>query len=399
VFNVKTLPDNPSLDHLHQQAKDLLTEMRTTRPDATLSDALASLAYQYGYRTWADLKAEVDRRRATLTAGDPARASEVADAFGLGRPTGPMLQVERAWAGQVWSLETDEGRWSATELFEWIDLDGEVEVALVEAAIEAGVIAPKPVRDTAGAVVSNTGGSRWRVHEAMKLGPAPAIPAAPATAAAVGRVLATLHQLALPAPGPIALWLTYRRPDAIWQDLLAKATSSGASWAPRLAEVLPDLLDLSRIPDGDDLTPPAILSHCGLGLGSVRMRGQGKVAIVGWDHAGPTSVRWEVGGALAAWGAGIRKVNKGAARALLDAYRETAPAIGPLDLTIFTSTIAAWLNWTATRIGIALNDDTDEQSRAVAQREVPRLLAQPMTRAELERVLDAVNSHAAARAT
>ena len=36
---MKTLPDSPSLDHLRQQAKDLVTQMRVLRPDATLSEA------------------------------------------------------------------------------------------------------------------------------------------------------------------------------------------------------------------------------------------------------------------------------------------------------------------------------------------------------------------------
>ena len=40
---MKTLPDSPSLDHLRQQAKDLLPQLRTVRPGASLSDAQAQL--------------------------------------------------------------------------------------------------------------------------------------------------------------------------------------------------------------------------------------------------------------------------------------------------------------------------------------------------------------------
>lgn len=62
---MKTLPDSPSLDHLRQQAKDLVTQMRVLRPDATLSEAQTVVAEQHGFRIWPDLKAEVDRRCAT----------------------------------------------------------------------------------------------------------------------------------------------------------------------------------------------------------------------------------------------------------------------------------------------------------------------------------------------
>jgi hypothetical protein len=58
---VKTLPDSPSLDHLRNQAKDLLAGLRDSDPGATLAHAQASLAEQYGFRSWTDLKAEVDR--------------------------------------------------------------------------------------------------------------------------------------------------------------------------------------------------------------------------------------------------------------------------------------------------------------------------------------------------
>ena len=71
---MKTLPDNPNLDHLRRQAKDLLAGLRDTHPDASLADAQASLAEQYGFRTWTDLKAEVDRRRGHGRVADPALA-------------------------------------------------------------------------------------------------------------------------------------------------------------------------------------------------------------------------------------------------------------------------------------------------------------------------------------
>lgn len=132
---MKTLPDSPSLDHLRQQAKDVLTNLRMVRPEATLSDAQTLVAEQHGFRTWPDLKAEVDRRSAEVRTADDGVARAVADAFGIGPPQGAMTAVERQWAGQAWSLTTDRGRWLARQLFQWFDESAvDSEVLLAEAA-------------------------------------------------------------------------------------------------------------------------------------------------------------------------------------------------------------------------------------------------------------------------
>ena len=118
---MKTLPESPSLDHLRQQAKDVLPQLRVVRPGATLADAQALVAEQYGFRTWPDLKAEVDRRRKASVHADESVASSVAAAFDLGVPTGAMTGLGRQWAGYAWALTTDRGRWLARELFEWFE--------------------------------------------------------------------------------------------------------------------------------------------------------------------------------------------------------------------------------------------------------------------------------------
>ena len=76
VLSVKTLPDNPNpnLDHLRQQAKDLLAGLRDGDPAASLAGAQASLAEQYGFRTWTELKAEVERRCGQADVADSALA-------------------------------------------------------------------------------------------------------------------------------------------------------------------------------------------------------------------------------------------------------------------------------------------------------------------------------------
>src|SRR5882672_12327192 len=54
------LPERPNLDHLKKQAKDRLTTLRQGSPAARLADAQYALAREYGFGSWAALKAHVE---------------------------------------------------------------------------------------------------------------------------------------------------------------------------------------------------------------------------------------------------------------------------------------------------------------------------------------------------
>src|SRR5215831_18208039 len=65
----RQLPEKPSLEYLKKQAKELLRSLRQGK----LADAQHALANEYGFATWAELKAHVEAR--TLT---PAQALKAA---------------------------------------------------------------------------------------------------------------------------------------------------------------------------------------------------------------------------------------------------------------------------------------------------------------------------------
>jgi hypothetical protein len=54
------LPERPNLDHLKKQAKDRLITLRQRAPGARLADAQHALAREYGFVSWAALKAHVE---------------------------------------------------------------------------------------------------------------------------------------------------------------------------------------------------------------------------------------------------------------------------------------------------------------------------------------------------
>jgi len=114
----------------------------------SLADAQAALAQRYGFRTWTDLKAEVDCRRGQADVADEALARAVAACFGLGEVTGPMRSVARVdEMARRWSVETERGRWAVRTMDTWRPIvDADTDVALQQAAAGAGILLPAPVR-------------------------------------------------------------------------------------------------------------------------------------------------------------------------------------------------------------------------------------------------------------
>jgi hypothetical protein len=394
---MKTLPEHPSLGHVRQQAKDLLTQRRSTDPAATLAGAQSELAQEYGFPSWADLKAEVDRLRATTREANAGTAGQLAEAFGLGTVTGPMTAIEKSWAGEVWSLPSDRGRWAATQLFEWtpvIDNHLDDEVRLVEAARSAGLAAPLPVRSTDGRVLVTIGDHRWRVHEEVKLGPAP-VTVTTDVAAVAGHALGMLHRLSLPTDRSItappsapvqARWLSSRPTEEAWQYLARQASAAGRPWAAVLQRLIPALLDISAV-CADLSSEPVVLSKFRLLPTDLRPGPDGGWVILNWEHAGPIPRGQELGASLAECDKGDDPAVR---RAFLAGYRSSGIEVPTLDMTMFTTAVSATLNWTATRMSVALTSDNDER-RQSADREVPLLLANPPSRQRFYRILEAVS--------
>jgi Ser/Thr protein kinase RdoA (MazF antagonist) len=387
---MKTLPDSPNLDHLRRQAKDLLAGLRDGRPGTTLADAQTTLAQQYGFRTWTDLKAEVDRRRGDAgTAGEEV-ARELADRFDLGRVTRPMTSVARPDdSGRQWMLDTDRGRWAVRNMDTWRPIvDAETDVALQEATAAAGVLVPAPVRSRSGAIVETVDGHTWRVNRWVSAGPPLSAPVSAGIMREVGRIHAIVHGLDLPAPDRISPWHTWRRSEEEWRQVAARARAARAGWAAAVTDALPALMDMDTI--GEDATPPApVLCHNNLGPSEVRRRSGGGLVVVDWHHAGGQPPSWELGFALMAWLVGPGgTVNEAGARALLDGYRERAGWVPPLDMAMFRGAITSWLNY-ALGLAEAALDAKDAEDRRFLDRSMRHLFSSPPSRATFERLLRA----------
>jgi hypothetical protein len=104
------LPERPDIEQLRHQARELLRagasgepravdRLRAVSPQVTLSAAQLALAREYGFQTWAALKAEVARRRSSAA---PEERWSFGGGAALQTPGGVLLpEVLIAGAGQA----------------------------------------------------------------------------------------------------------------------------------------------------------------------------------------------------------------------------------------------------------------------------------------------------------
>jgi Ser/Thr protein kinase RdoA (MazF antagonist) len=387
---MRTLPDNPDLNHLRQQAKDLLAGLRDSEPATSLADAQVSLAQQYGFRNWTDLKAEVDRGRGRAEVADPALARAIAERYDLGEVTGPMRSLARPdESGRQWSLETQRGRFAVRTMDTWIPIvDAETEVALQAAAAREGVLLPAPVRSRPGAIVESIGGHDWRAYQWRHSGPPLAAPVGAAVAYQVGGILGRIHRLGLPVDR-VSPWHASRLSAVSWPELAASARAAGAAWADALAAAVPALVELDTIGEAAPPAPP-VLCHNALGPANVRVGANGRLIVFDWEHAGGQPPAWELGDVLTHWTVEpAGGINAAGARAIVEGYRSETGTLPPLGLTAFSGAATSLGNYVSGEVQQALHA-TDAEDRRHADRSVGHLLSHLPTRTTFERLLDAV---------
>ncbi|MGB6454964.1 MAG: hypothetical protein WBH47_10815 [Streptosporangiaceae bacterium] len=392
---MRILPDTPSLDFLRQEAKDLLAGMRESHAPASLAQAQRALAGQYGFRSWLDLKAEVERRRVALPSAEPGLGEALASSFDLGALVAPISAVSHVPMGRTWSLTTDRGRWLASPVYSWINNEqAERGNRLREAARVAGITSPAPARSAAGRLIETVAGGQWRVHGWMDLGPIPVQPLHSDVASRVGEVLGILHALRIPSAASIDPYLTWRRPMSDWAELLERATAAGKDWVVSgLIGLLPTVAELQSV-EAEVSAGSVILCNCNLVPEHVRTGRWGALVIVEWAFTGSNTPEQELGYVLGHWMM-LPTEQATAARDFLDGYRARAREIPELAVRSFATHIASWLNWTYHTACAAISDSQDDpEGVEVAERQLRDLMAHPLSIAKLEGFLGLLSSPA-----
>jgi aminoglycoside phosphotransferase (APT) family kinase protein len=190
---------------------------------------------------------------------------------------GPVARGEQ---GQVWRLTTPEGIWAVKEPFEPPDIEeAEWCAHFQEAAVLAGVPAPRVVRNTDDGVVADVGTAQVLLYEWVDLGAR----TTDLDAALIGRLTAALHQVEVEGSNPEHWWYADPVGPEGWDQLVAKVASAGAPFADVLAAYRPELVAMEEL-----IAPAESLRCCHRDLWSdnVLPAASGGVCVIDWENAG-----------------------------------------------------------------------------------------------------------------
>ena len=311
---------------------------------------------------------------------DPAHAPAVADRFGLGSAQRLVGPVALGRQGEVWRLDTDRGPFAVKQSRVAPDPDeAEADAAIQELMHGHGVPTPAVVRDVEGRAMAEVEGVPLRVHtwvdvepEDRRLDPVK-----------VGRLLAAMHRVRVPAAGPVEGWYAEPVGKATWAGLVERLSAADAPFAARLESLLPTLAEIETV-----LVPPTDglqVCHRDVWADNLRATPGGGLVIYDWENAGPASPSQELGVAAYEYGCG----DPARIRTLHTAYVD-AGGPGrlrePADLTMLVAQLTHILQigcerWLTSRTDAARTDNAGW---------VGEFLDDPVTVPVVEMLLDAV---------
>jgi aminoglycoside phosphotransferase (APT) family kinase protein len=305
-------------------------------------------------------------------------AANIARRFDLG-PHGRLSDgpVARGKQGVIWRLDTSDGRWAVKVPFrESSEDDVRLPTAVHEAAHAAGVPTPAVRRTDDGSVWAPVDGVQVRVYEWVDLGePDPLV-----DPAAVGAVVAAVHQVRVAEPGPLDAWSQEPVGAERWDALIGDLDAAGAPFAGQLADLRDQLVGLEEW-----IAPPREVGICHRDLWADNLLATpaGDLCVIDWDNSGAGDPSQELGCALFEFG----RTDPGRARALTHAYRDAG---GPGRVTTrgdFTMLIAQLGHITeiAARDWLEPSPRSPERSDSVAW--VSEVLDDPHTRERLLQLL------------
>lgn len=312
----------------------------------------------------------------------PDHTRDILRAFDLGADPVSFEVAARGEQGRVWRLETERGPFALKELLlRQREADASADAAFQEAAIAAGVNAPRPLRTRSGHVLAEVGRHQVRAYAWVELLPVDQA----ADPVLIGSTLAAIHAVHYEPARPLNPWYTDPVGADRWRQLLGAATAAQAPFADGLAGEIPALLQLEAV-----MQPPRVLQNCHRDLWADNMLPTpgGGVCVLDWENCGLEDPAQELPMVLLdfAWGDPAR------VQALYGAY---ADAGGPGRLTgrgAFTMVIAQFGHfWEAAVVEYTAPAATDT-ARAHSLDRIDLLLGQPLRISDLDDTLDAVSA-------
>lgn len=303
-------------------------------------------------------------------------AAWFAERFGLSEPVRLEGPVDRGYQGQIWRLVSGDATYAVKETFAPLDHD-QVRLAyeLQTRAESRGVQAPRQLLTVDGEPAAYVDGETWRVFDWVDLPE----PDRELDAAAVGALLAGLHQAGGPSSGVVDPWYVEPVGQDHWAELMAELRLADAPFASDLAALVPDLVAAESI-----MKPPrdVIICHRDLWADNVRRGPLGPV-VIDWDNCGPASAVGELAMVLVEYG-----TTPDRARDLYAAYRSAggpARLTGPGDFTMPLAVLHHLVELGARQWLAAAGD----LARQRAETRVREFTEDPVGLAEVAKILEA----------
>ncbi len=312
------------------------------------------------------------------------RAEEIAQRFALGGSArlsdGP---VARGMQGEVWRLDTSDGRWAVKVPFRTVTEAGvALGTLLAEAAYARGVPTPLVRRTVEGDVLAVLAGGEpdatVRVHGWVDVLP----PDDQLDPGLVGATVAAMHGLDVDVPAVLDGWHHEPVGATGWDELCVAARADGAPFAGRLVALRDELVALDAW-----VEPPGELHGCHRDLWSDNLRptAGGGICVLDWDESGPADRSHELACVLFEFA----RRNAGRARELSTAYQQAG---GPGRVTRRSdfSMLITELGHIMELAGWAwLRPDVPWLGPSAADAWISEGLDDPHTRAVLDRLLAA----------
>lgn len=300
--------------------------------------------------------------------------------------------------GRIWRLETPDGRYAVKELHWATDVMAEEaavarQVAFCETARAAGVNAPANLLTIEGRYLTRMptehGGRLIRAYEWIE--GRPLKESDPGAAAWVGQTTAIIEGIAAPVghqePDP---WFLQTPSAEDWAVLVKRCEAAGQPWADQLRRAVPGLLALG---DGMELieAKELIIAHTDFQPQNVLVEPNGRLVLLDWDDASPTTPRRALGQVINNWHIHHGEVDHEGLQQTFRGYRDAGGTARITSVADIGDAISGYLNHVASRVNLSLDGSQPANLTDAASRRMPTLLQHP----PLETYEEAVRSAAA----
>ena len=308
-------------------------------------------------------------------------ADEVAAAFGLGEPMGPMVAAARGWGGHnvICRLHSTAGVWAikvvGRELDELMTEHFEIEVA----AFNGGIPMPRPIPALSSGSCAQVGGQLVRCHEWIDGAAMTNEETTVAEAHRMGEIMARLHGLHLPWSPRFDSQSVIE--ELTWAELAQAGSRRGARWAHIVTANLAALEAISAAAAGwriQDRSGLLVGSHRDLNAHNV-LFGPAGLSLVDWDAAGPIYPAWELANYATLWSARPDgSYDPEAILSFLAGYLEGGGHISGEEPDTLIALVDNVESWTKKNVRWALSSPTETQD-SNAEVLIGALLTTPAT--------------------